>query len=316
MAFPATLYGAEKDVYETGTFQQYPIGQKLVTPDGSIFRYVEMFSTVGVANNLYQAAVPTANWLTQALATTAMAVGDSTITFTDGGTAIAADELAGGTVLVEETDDLGHIYRIKSNTASAGSAISILTLEDGVTVKVAVAIAGGNVLTVIKNLWKDVVIQASPPTSLVIGVPRVVIAANAYGWVCTRGVASCLVNGTHSIGQPVVPSNAVDGSVGAKRRSGTDTIANAATTVVITHNLGSTPTLDNISIIMGEDPTNAIDAFWVDTIGATQFTINSNNPGASNLDLAWSVEINTEPCGVCVEVAPTADFGHIFLTIE
>ena len=316
MGFPATIFGAEKDTYETGTFQQYPLGQKLVTPDGSIFRYVEMGTTLGVANNLYQAEAPTANWLSQALATTAMASGDATITFTPGATAIAVDELAGGTVLVEETDDLGHIYRIKSNTVSAGSAPCVLTLEDGVTVKVAIAIAAGNVLTALKNPWKDVIIHPSPATAIPIGIPRVVIAANAYGWVCTHGLASCLINGVTVINEPVVPSNAVDGSVGAKRKSGTGTIANAATTVVITHSLGSTPTLDNISIIQGENATNAIAEFWVDTITATQFTINSTDPGVSALDLAWIAEVNYKPVGISVEVAPTADFGHIFLQIE
>ena len=316
MSFPATLFGAEKDVYETGTFQQYPIGQKLVTPDGSIFRYVEMGATLGVANNLYQAEVPTTNWVKQDLATTAMAVGDSTITFTPGATAIAADELAGGTILVESAADLGHIYRIKSNTVSAGSAACILTLENGVTVKVAVATGATHDLTALKNPWKDIIIHPSPATSIVVGIPRVVIAANAYGWVCTRGPASCLINGVPVINEPVVPSNAVDGSVGAKRKSGTGTIANAETTEVVTHNLGSTPTLDNINFVFGEDSTTAISAWWVDTLTATQFTININDPGASGQDLAWTVEVNYEPVGVALRVPSSADFGVIFLTLE
>lgn len=316
MSFPATLYGAEKDVYETGTFQQYPIGQKLVTPDGSIFRYTEMAGTASVVASLNQAAVPTAGWLSQA-ATVALAAGDSTITFRPTATALVADELAGGSVLVEETDDLGGYYKIKSNTAANADADSVLTLEDGVTVKVAVAVAGGNVLTVLKSPWKDVVVApATAPTARTTGISRVVIAANAYGWLQTRGVTSYLVNGTHIIGGSLVPSNAVAGALGRKSVSGTGTIANAETTEVVTHAMGSTPTLDWINFVFGETPTQAITIWNVITLTATQFTITINDPGASGMDLGWSVTSPYAPVGTCVEVAPTADFGHCFLTIE
>ena len=315
MSFPAIIYGAEKDVYETGSVQLYPLGQVLELPSGARFRYSEMGGTVGVANKLYQAEVPKADWSSQ-LVSTALAVGDTTIKFTPAaGTALSANDLAGGTVLVEESDDLGHIYQIKSHPAIAGAAEGILTLTDGVTVKVAVAIVAGNVLTALKNPWKDVIIQSSPQTGIIIGIPRIIIAANEFGWIQTRGVVSCLVSGTHTIGDPVCPSNAVDGALSAKRRSGTGTIANAATTVVITHNLGSTQTIDNISIIQAENATNAIDAFWVDTITATQFTINSPDPGVSALDVGWIAEINAAVCGVVIEVAPTGDFGHVYLNL-
>lgn len=316
MGFPATIFGAEKDAYETGSVQLYPIGQKMITPSGSIFRYAEMGATVGVANNLYQSEVPSANWLSQ-LVSTALAVGDTTIAFTDGGTAYSANDFAGGTILVEETDDLGHIYPIKSNAASAGTASASHTLVDGVTVQVAVAIAGGNVLTLLKNPWKDVIIHPSPPTALPTGIPRVIIAANGYGWVQTRGLASCLINGIVVISQPVAPSNAINGSVGAKRKSGTANVASGATTSVVTHNLGSTPTLDNISLTFGEQATSDYGRFWIDTLTATQFTVNvSVDPGVSNLDFSWIAEINDEQVGICVEVAPSADFGHIFLQLE
>ncbi len=187
----ATIYGAEKDVYLVGTQQLYDLGQKLETPSGEIFRFTEMGGTVGIANNLYQGEVPTPNWVTQAL-TTAMAVGDTTITAADGGTAAVADELAGGTVIAEETADLGHIYRIKSNNATSGNE-TVLTLEDGVTVVIAVAVAANNVTTMIVNLFKDVVISpAGINTAANVGVQRRIIAANGFGWTQTRGVASCL----------------------------------------------------------------------------------------------------------------------------
>ena len=114
--FPHVIHGAEKDVYEMTAYQLFPLGQKLVTPSGSVFRYTEMGATVGVASNLYQSEVPQADWSTQAIAGTAMTVGDTTIAFTPAvGTALVANDLARGTVIAEETDDLGAIYPIKSH---------------------------------------------------------------------------------------------------------------------------------------------------------------------------------------------------------
>ena len=70
--------------------------------------------------------------------------------------------------------------------------------------------------------------------------------------------------------------------------SGTATIASGNTSVVITHGLSITPTLDDISVIFGEQGTSDYGRFWISTITSTQFTINvSADPGASNLDLAW-----------------------------
>lgn len=71
---------------------------------------------------------------------------------------------------------------------------------------------------------------------------------------------------------------------------GTDSIASGTTATTITHGLGYTPTRAEITITLGENPTNTPGAIWVDTIGATTFAVNcENDPGASNLDFSWSV---------------------------
>lgn len=71
---------------------------------------------------------------------------------------------------------------------------------------------------------------------------------------------------------------------------GTGSIASGATSDVITHGLAYTPTARDITITLTENPTNTPGAIWVDTITATEFTVNcENDPGASNLDFEWSV---------------------------
>lgn len=213
MGYPHTLSIEQKTPYETGTTQIYPLGLRALTPDGRVFRYSEMGAVAGIANRMYQSSLPVANWTTQAH-TVALAAGDTEISFKDGGTAFVADEAAGGTITVEETDDLGHIYRVKSNTATVSNE-TIMQLEDGVTVKVAVAVAAGNVLSFLKNPWKDIlIVPTTTPTALVIGIPPILIAANAFGWVQSRGVASCLVVGSALVGQPVISAGTSTGSIG------------------------------------------------------------------------------------------------------
>lgn len=74
--------------------------------------------------------------------------------------------------------------------------------------------------------------------------------------------------------------------------SGTGTISNGATSATITHGLSATPTLDDIAITLGENPTNTPGAIWVDTLTSTQFNVNcENDPGASNLDFGWKAII-------------------------
>ena len=194
---PGTLQIPYSTPYETGLKQLELVGQKAETPDGSIFRYTQMGGVVGKANHLYQSAVPAALWLTQ-VHTVALDVGDTEISFKDGGTAFVANEAAGGTPILEETVDLGHIYHIKSNIATASNQ-TIMQLEDGVTVQVAMTVAANNVLTFIKNPWKDVIISpASANSASNAGIPRVIIAIAAYGWLQTRGPSSCLIDSTTS----------------------------------------------------------------------------------------------------------------------
>lgn len=71
--------------------------------------------------------------------------------------------------------------------------------------------------------------------------------------------------------------------------SGTATLLNGNTTVVVAHGCDDTPTV--ITITWAENPTNAIGDWWVDTIGAANFTLNGVDPGASNLDFMWEAKV-------------------------
>ena len=213
MAYPGTIQVDYATPYETGTAQLHPIGQKAETPDGSVYRYSLMGSTIGVANAMFQGrATPVANWTTQAH-TVALAVGDTEISFTDGGTSFTLNQLTGGSLLVEETADLGHVYQVKSNLVTASNE-TVCQLEDGVTVQVAVAVAANNVMTANLSPWRElVIVPTTTPTNLVVGVPRVIIAVSAYGWIQSRGVASCLSVGAPLPGNPVIVAATTAGGI-------------------------------------------------------------------------------------------------------
>jgi nitrous oxidase accessory protein NosD len=73
---------------------------------------------------------------------------------------------------------------------------------------------------------------------------------------------------------------------------GTATITSGSTSVVITHGCSRTPPIGSITVIGAEDPTNTPGAIWISSITSTQFTINvENNPGASNFDVGWRVQM-------------------------
>jgi hypothetical protein len=72
--------------------------------------------------------------------------------------------------------------------------------------------------------------------------------------------------------------------------SGTGTIDSGNTTEAIAHGLDGTPTV--IDIAFREQGDNDYGRWWVDTIGAANFTLNvSADPGASNLDFAWEAKV-------------------------
>lgn len=78
----------------------------------------------------------------------------------------------------KETNEAGSIFRytLMPHVITAPTE-TIMQLEDGVTIQVTMAVAASNVMTFLLNPWRSS------------GVPRVIFAANAYGWTQTRGTA-------------------------------------------------------------------------------------------------------------------------------
>ena len=197
MAYPpGTLQIDYARPYETGTVKVEAMGQRAECPDGSIWRYSLMGGSTGVANNLDQSAAIVGNWTNEDLHV-AWTAGNTSVSFPDGGTTFTVNQLEGGWLITEETGLLGGRDRVKSNLVTA-AAETICQLEDGVSIVGTVAIGDG--VSAILNQWNAVIqYPGTNPTAGIAGVPCKIHAAAAYHWEQTRGVASCLSDGSTSV---------------------------------------------------------------------------------------------------------------------
>ena len=76
-----------------------------------------------------------------------------------------------------------------------------------------------------------------------------------------------------------------------KGNHGTATLANGNTTIVVTHNMTNTPLVGEIQVTPIETLASA-SFWWVDTITATQFTINVDTNPTQDVDFAWQIKVD------------------------
>ncbi|PPE71807.1 hypothetical protein C3942_21670 [Solimonas fluminis] len=77
----------------------------------------------------------------------------------------------------------------------------------------------------------------------------------------------------------------------ATDNKGTATIGAASTSVNVTHSLGRTPNIADISVTPTNQPTSAA-KFWISGVTATQFTINCDAaPGGTGWSFGWRAEV-------------------------
>ena len=192
------------------------LGEGFQLPDGRAYRFGKNGATTGVANKTAQAAIPVADFDTLAIQA-AITAGDSSFTFTNGGTSIVAGDLDEGFAVMESSAALGqivkihHVRGVDNAGAVANATTGTIHLYPGVTM-VAAATTSHKV-TMIFSPFFETLIAASPVTAQVVGVPQIALAVGAYGYYQVRGVGSCLVTGTTKIGGVLVPSDGVDGSL-------------------------------------------------------------------------------------------------------
>ncbi len=214
MSFPNVIQGGYGTWFETGTEELYPLGQKMLCPEGRIFRYAKVGSTGAiVACQLTQAEAENANHDALAVQTQAVA-GDTSLSFTNGTAALVEDQFKYGYLSVDTAAALGAAHRIAFHASVIAAATGTVYFFEGDTIQVTISTA--RYVTLRKCIYKDVIVKpASDATAIVVGIPQVALAASSYGWVQTHGVcgALCEANTALTIGEKVTASATDVGAV-------------------------------------------------------------------------------------------------------
>lgn len=287
-------YAAE----DNANIGRFPLGHRLILPDGRYFRFTLNDGTVEVAGNLYQSSVPIADH-TNVVVDTARAIDAIVVSATMTGTTAAVDVYAEGLVHVNATPGEGYAYRVRrANTAGAAHAAAtttgVLTVNLEAGEQVQVALTTGSNVSFTRHRFHTVVIHDSPPTAGLAGVSPGVAAADRYYWNQVGGESAVLADGFLLAGLPVQASITVDGAVeNAKRRVRTGSTAITAIT-------------DDGARLEDQDGSE------VGTLVSTVYAIGSTVD--ATYDISGPILVNAPLVGMCIVANANAEYAVVDLT--
>ena len=207
MSFPHVINGYDGAQHDFGSTKLFPLGTQMVLEDARTFRYgLNNATNASFAGDLQQAEAPDANFDELAYNTNP-AVGDLSMSITNGATAIVADDYLEGWAVTNNTNsttsalDAGYMYRLATHLAVATTAAGTFNFYGSVDV-VAVFATGGEV-ALVRSPYAQFIICPTTLTREVIGVAAARITAAQFGWVQTRGPCAVLTEGTPVIGTHV-----------------------------------------------------------------------------------------------------------------
>jgi hypothetical protein len=189
-----------QDIFSESVNPLHRVGSYVETADGRGFRYAKVGAVATVAGKVYQGTALDATNLqvSGGSAVAAQAIGDTQLTLT-GSLTLAANLLAGSYASVDVTPGQGYIYRVAGNTAVAGAANCVVTLEDSIQI----ALTTASRVIFAANTYANIVIEPGTPTAAIAGVATRVTTAASHMWLQTRGACSVLFTGTGVAGKAV-----------------------------------------------------------------------------------------------------------------
>lgn len=197
-----------QDLFVSSTTPQAVVGSYAETADGRGFRYAKAGATALVAGKLQQSSAEDTSNL-ENLAVAAAAIGATSVTTTSTVT-LAANQAAGGYLIVSASTGAGYQYRIAGH-AAATAAIVTFNLEDPIVV----ALTTSSKIDVIPNPYDSVVVNPTSATSAAIGAAIVATPASNYGWLQTHGPSTLLADASvATVGTTLRASTATAGAVG------------------------------------------------------------------------------------------------------
>jgi len=198
----------DQQIYEVSSVQNFELGARKEV-GVSVYQYGLAGAVDLALGVLCQAPVPAAAHH-DLVPAASYAAGVYIVTLTLGATPLAANEMAGGWLHVNDGTGQGQVFEILSHPAALAAATCAFTLKTPITT----AFNAANTLCALTaNPYRAVIIHPGPPTAQLVGVPVAAIPAANYGWFQTRGPAAVLTQGTLYIYQQVKPAPATAGAV-------------------------------------------------------------------------------------------------------
>ncbi len=173
------------NIRETSTTQQHKIGTRYVVPgdeDRKIYRYALAGASALDPGKLCVNSDVDSDVVNKTVART-YAAGTLEVIIDSAG-AVAADEYRGGTLTISDATGEGVNMRVSGNTVTTGAAELTVYLDEPCPVALTIDVSEA---TLLRSPWYGVVVSATDQADMPVGVPNVTIAANAYGWLQTRG---------------------------------------------------------------------------------------------------------------------------------
>lgn len=177
------------------------VGSLRITQDGKKWR-LSKASEALAAGKATHATQSVAAHLNEDI-TAAVAIGETVLALTvTAGTAIVANQLAGGALSVNSGTGAGHRYNIQSNTAISASGTTIyVVLEDPIRV----ALDTTSTFDLLHSLWYNTALSTTDE-NFCTGVTPIAVTSGNYYFSQTGGEATCLIAGSCAVGDNMILS--------------------------------------------------------------------------------------------------------------
>lgn len=171
--------------------QKHRLGSRFMDGFGRVWRYAKAGATALDPALMTVSEAPHANQIEIVQTGYTTAIGDTRVTMLlTTGSGVTDGDLVDGWLIVNKVTGLGHAYAIASNTYITSDTVMRLELYDPIRI----ATTATSEMSVRKSLYKDLIVNATTPTGLSVGVPNIEIAINYYGWIQTKGPCAMTVD--------------------------------------------------------------------------------------------------------------------------
>jgi hypothetical protein len=214
------LYGSQAEplqgIYEESETQNFRLGTLLVYPDGRKFRYARNGAVALSKALMTQSEANDAALIDEIQTAKTQTVGDwEIVILITTGITLAEDELSEAWMLVNKSNGIGDIYKIRASKVDGTDDTQLRLLLDS---PIRTALAATSEITIVKSAWQKVVVIPTTAAERPAGVPLIDVTISYYCWLQTAGPAPLIVDTGETLvlgepcGYPATPN--VAGAVG------------------------------------------------------------------------------------------------------